>query len=142
VSKGLLLDTHIALWLDSGSQQLRRSTRTTIDECWHDGGMIYLSAVSVWEIALLADQGHVELDLPIERWVGRFLDRPGVASLALDHAAASRAYLLRHFEHRDPADRLLIASAIDADLPLVTYDDRIRRFARTHGRQYRFTSLA
>jgi len=142
VSAGLLLDTHIALWLDNGSQKLRRTTRARIDECWHGGGTIYLSAVSVWEIALLLDQGYVELDVPIEEWVGRFVERPGVSGLPLGHVAASRAYLLRHFEHRDPADRLLIASAIDADLPLVTYDDRIRRFARTHGRQYRFASVA
>jgi PIN domain nuclease of toxin-antitoxin system len=43
---------------------------------------------------------------------------------------------LRHLEHRDPADRLLIATAIGLGCPLVTDDDRIRRFARTRGRQY------
>jgi PIN domain nuclease of toxin-antitoxin system len=60
-------------------------------------------------------------------------------TVALDHAAAARAYNLHHLEHRDPADRLLIASAIGLGCPLVTHDDRIRRFARTRGRQYRFS---
>jgi len=59
-------------------------------------------------------------------------------AVALDHVTAARAYSLHHLEHRDPADRLLIASAIGLGCPLVTRDDRIRRFAKTRGRQYRF----
>ena len=47
----LLLDTHIALWLDSGDDALRPPTRVLIDDCWQNGGTILLSAVSVWEIA-------------------------------------------------------------------------------------------
>jgi PIN domain nuclease of toxin-antitoxin system len=42
--------------------------------------------------------------------------------------------------HRDPADRLLIASAIELACPLVTYDERILRFAAEYGRPYRFTA--
>jgi PIN domain nuclease of toxin-antitoxin system len=134
----LLLDTHIALWLSHGDARLRESARKTIDAAWKGGGRIYFSAVSVWEIAMLVEKGAIELDLPVEAWVERFLDRPGLDAVPLDHAAAARAYSLHHLEHRDPADRLLIASAIGLGCPLVTHDDRIRRFARTRGRQYRF----
>lgn len=135
----LLLDTHIALWLSSGDDRLGRTTRQAIDAAWKEGGRIFLSAVSVWEIAMLVDKGFIELDLPVNEWVERFLDRPGLEAVALDHAAAARAYNLHHMEHRDPADRLLVASAIGLGCPLVTHDDRIRRFARTRGRQYRFS---
>jgi PIN domain nuclease of toxin-antitoxin system len=138
VSDGLLLDTHIALWLDSGDTRLRRATGDLIDERWRRGNTIYLSAVSVWEIALLLDTERIELDLPIASWVARFLDRPGVDAAPLTHGAACRAYELPHLEHRDPADRLLIATAIELDCPLVTYDDRIARFGKRHGRRYRF----
>ena len=55
--------------------------------------------------------------------------------------AAARAYTLHHLEHRDPTDRLLIATAIGLGCPLVTYDDRIRRFARTRGSRYGFVVL-
>lgn len=72
----LLLDTHIALWLDSGSGRLRRSTAALVDDCWRNGGTILLSAVTVWEIALLVDTGRVALDIPVE-WVERFAGRPG-----------------------------------------------------------------
>ncbi len=138
----LLLDTHIALWLDSGDNHLRDSTRALIDGCWRNGGTIFLSAITAWEIALLVDTGRIDLDVPIEAWVKRFLDRPGIEAVPLGHGPASRAYQLHHLEHRDPADRLLITTAVDLGCPLVTYDEHIAQFGRKHGRQYRFTVAA
>lgn len=138
MTDGLLLDTHIALWLDSGDRSLRPPTRALIDDCWRGGGTIFLSAVSAWEIALLVDSGRIDLDLPVEAWVERFLARPGVEAAPLGCRTASGAYRWRHFEHRDPADRLLIATSIELDCPLVTYDKRIARFGGEHGRQYGF----
>jgi len=134
----LLLDTHIALWLDSGDDRLRASTRALIDGCWQNGGAILLSAITVWEIALLVDTGRIDLDVPVAAWIERFLDFPGIEAVPLGHQAASRSYRLHHLEHRDPADRLLIATAIELACPLVTYDERIVRFGKKHGRQYRF----
>jgi PIN domain nuclease of toxin-antitoxin system len=142
VRDALLLDTHIALWLDSGDERLRAATRTLVDDCWRSGGTVFLSAVTAWEIALLVDTGRIELDLPIEAWVARFVERPGITAAPLSHRAASGSYRLHHFEHRDPADRLLIATAIELGCPLVTYDERIERFGARHGRQYRFMVAA
>lgn len=87
---------------------------------------------------MLVDTQRIDLDIPVEAWIERFLDRPGIEAVPLSHHAASRSYRLHHLEHRDPADRLLIATAIELACPLVTYDDRIARFSRKHGRQYRF----
>jgi len=138
LTSALLLDTHIALWLDSGDDRLQPSTRALVDGCWRGGGTVCLSAVTVWEIALLVDSDRIELDLPLEAWLARFLERPGIEAVPLCHRAASRAYQLHHLEHRDPADRLLIATAIELACPLVTYDDRILRFGKRHGRRYGF----
>jgi PIN domain nuclease of toxin-antitoxin system len=138
VTDRLLLDTHIALWLDSGDDRLRASTRALIDGCWQNGGAILLSAITVWEIALLVDTGRIDLDVPVAAWIERFLDCPGIEAVPLGHQAASRSYQLHHLEQRDPADRLLIATAIELACPLVTYDERIVRFGKRHGRQYRF----
>lgn len=134
----LLLDTHVALWLESGDRRLRAPTRALIDGCWQNGGSIFLSAVTAWEIALLVDAGRIDLDIPVEAWIERFLGRPGIEAVPLGHSAACRSYQLHHLEHRDPADRLLIATAIELTCPLVTYDERIARFSEKHGRQYRF----
>jgi PIN domain nuclease of toxin-antitoxin system len=134
----LLLDTRIALWLDSGDESLRPATRALIDDCWQGGGTIFLSAISAWEIALLVDSGRIDLDLPVEAWVDRFLGRPGVEAAPLDCRAAARTCEWRLLEHRDPADRLLIATSIELACPMVTYDERIARFGEAHGRQYGF----
>jgi PIN domain nuclease of toxin-antitoxin system len=139
VIDGLLLDTHIALWLDSGDERLRPETRTLIDACWLRRGVIHLSAVTAWEVALLVDLDRIALDLTPSRWVARFLDRPGVAAAPLDCRAASAAYRLEGLEHRDPADRLLIATAIALSCPMVTYDARIATFAAEFGRVHGFT---
>ena len=138
MSGSLLLDTHIALWLEGGDRRLRSSTRKAIDAHWQNGGTVLLSAVSVWEIALLVDTGRLNLDVPVDAWVERFLDCPGIEGVPLDHRTAARSYQLRLLEHRDPADRLLIATAIQLSCPLLTYDERITRFGTRYGNEYRF----
>lgn len=139
MTDSLLLDTHIALWLDSGNERLLPSTRTLIDRCRQNGGTIFLSAVTTWEIALLVDTGRIDLDLPVEAWVQRFIDRPGISGMPLSHRAAARSYQLHPLDHRDPADRLLIATAIELACPLVTYDERIIQFGKKRGRQIGFS---
>jgi PIN domain nuclease of toxin-antitoxin system len=129
----VLLDTHIAIWLETGDERLRPTTLRLIEDCWRNGGTILLSAVSVWEIAQLVYRGRIELVGPLEAWVDRFVDRPGVEVLPLSYRAASRAYRLEGLEHSDSADRLLIATAIERGCPFVTYDARIARFSQTHG---------
>lgn len=140
MSEALLLDTHIALWLDAGDERLLPTTRALIDSCWQAGGTIALSAVTAWEIALLVDTGRVVLDTPLDDWLARFLMRPGIIAVPLGYTAAARAYRLHHLEHRDPADRLLAATAIELSYVLVTYDERLLRFAESYGSQYGFAA--
>jgi PIN domain nuclease of toxin-antitoxin system len=140
VTETILLDTHIALWLDSGSDRLRPATRDLIDTCWRNGGLVLLSAVTAWEIALLIDTGRIALDISLPAWLERFTARPGIDAVPLSHQAASHAYRLHHLAHRDPGDRLLIATAVERACPLVTYDVRIIHFAETHGSQYGFAT--
>jgi PIN domain nuclease of toxin-antitoxin system len=131
----LLLDTHVALWLDAGDARLRVGTRDAIDQLWRAGGSILISSVSAWEIALLANTGRISLDCPPEAWIERFLGRPGVAAVPLTWRASARAYQLPNFERRDPADRLLVATAIELGCPLVTYDGPLSDYATGVGRQ-------
>jgi PIN domain nuclease of toxin-antitoxin system len=135
----LLLDTHIVLWLDSGDAHLRPETRATLETCWRAGGTLLVSAVTAWEIALLSDLRRIKLDLPAADWIERFLGRPGVEAVPLSWRATCGAYGLKDLEHRDPADRMLIATAIELKCPLVSYDKRITEFALAFGAQYRFS---
>jgi PIN domain nuclease of toxin-antitoxin system len=135
VTDALLLDTHIALWLDSGSVRLRPPTRSLINDCWQRGGTIFLSAISAWEIALLSNLNRIKLDVTVGAWIDRFLALPGIEAAPLSFPAAALSYQIRGFDRRDPADRLLIATAIELSCPLVTYDSYIATFAKRHGRR-------
>lgn len=139
MTDNLLLDTHIVLWLANGDTRLRPSTSGLIERCRRNGGTVWFSAVSVWEIAQLANARRLVLDRPIKAWIERLLDHAGMAALPLSWQAAMGAYPLYSLEHRDPADRLLIATAIERACPFITYDERIARFGETHGAQYGFT---
>jgi len=138
----ILLDTHIALWLDSGDERLHPSTLGLIDDCWRNGGTVLISAVTAWEIAQLANARRINLDLSAEDWIERFVDGPGIQAVPLTLRAASRSYRLPHLRHRDPADRLLIATAIELACPLITYDARITRFGEQHGTECGFVTGA
>lgn len=132
----ILLDTHILLWLENGDSKLRPSTRGMIEEHWRSGGTVLVSAVSAWEIAMLMDGGRIRLEYSAEEWMQRCLGRPGFKEVPLSWRTGIEAYKLRHFEHRDPADRLLTATAIELACVFVTYDARISRFAARWGKQY------
>lgn len=132
----ILLDTHILLWLENGDAKLPPRTRGLIDRHWQGGGTVLVSAVTAWEVAMLVEGGRIQLDRPTQAWFRRCLDRPGFEMVPLSWRACIQAYELRDLEHRDPGDRLLIATAIERRCALVTEDERIIRFAQHHGRQH------
>jgi PIN domain nuclease of toxin-antitoxin system len=121
---------------------LRRTTASRLEEHWRAGGVLYLSAISIWEIAMLVHGRRIVLDVPVERWVARFLEMPSIEAMAVTPQIAGRAYAFEHYDSGDPADRLLIATAMALDCPLVTYDRRIVAFGKRHGRRYGFAAIA
>jgi PIN domain nuclease of toxin-antitoxin system len=136
----ILLDTHIALWLETGSDRLRPETLGLIEACWRGGGTVLISAITVWEIAQLVHYGRIALTRPLDAWIECLADRQGIEVLPLGYRAALGAYRLDPLEYRDPADRLLIATAIEQGCPLITYDARIVRFGELYGDQYGFAA--
>lgn len=133
MTDGLLLDTHIVLWLANGDVRLRAATRGLIEQRWRAGEAMLVSAVSAWEIGLLADAGRIDLGRPAAEWVGDFLQWPGVVGVPLSPTAAVSAYALEGLVHRDPADRLLVATAVELGCAFVTYDARLIAFGAAHG---------
>lgn len=114
----LLLDTHVLLWVVGDADRLKFETRGVLAEA---GNTVFVSVVSLWEIAVQCRIGKLEAD---------------VASIAAQLAPASKLQLLgitpRHLitldnlqfreQHRDPFDHLIIAQAMCEDMMLVTQD--------------------
>lgn len=133
MASGLLLDTHILLrWMSAGTP-LHPATKSLIDSHHAQGATLWVSAVSAWEIGALAGKGRISLDRPLGDWLGAVLQQPGFAFAPVTLGIAVRSYSLPGLEHGDPADRLLIAAAIDLRVPLVTYDRRITAYADEFG---------
>jgi PIN domain nuclease of toxin-antitoxin system len=117
----ILLDTHVFLWAVIDSKKLGRNARGTIlaaDE-------VYISAASIWEIAIKARLGKIDGD-PNE--MSRAIEESGFFPLPVSptHAAAV-AQLPDH--HHDPFDRLLIAQAITEPLVLLTADEVLLQYS-------------
>lgn len=117
----ILLDTCGLLWLVSGSGTLSASVLEQIDT----EPIVSVSAISALEIGLKVRAGKLELPMPVGDWWEQ-----AVTHHRLDVAATDATILIRSTElppiHRDPADRIIIATALERRAPVVTSD---RRFA-------------
>jgi PIN domain nuclease of toxin-antitoxin system len=114
----LLLDTQALLWWRDGSRRLGRRARQAIEA---DASTVWVSAASIWEIAIKSSLGRLRLRGAFEDWTGDALRARGFATLSVtvDHAVAV-AGLPPH--HQDPFDRLLIAQGRTENLTILTAD--------------------
>lgn len=115
------LDTHVLLWLRSGSRRLGSGTRLEIDRAWRNRTLC-VSAVSFWEIALLKAKGRIHAPEEVEPWRRQQLEE-GLIEVALDGEIGIRAANLADFV-ADPADRMIVATALGGHR-LVTADRHI-----------------
>jgi PIN domain nuclease of toxin-antitoxin system len=118
----IVLDTHVLLWLDQEVGLLGAKARALADYALTEGGLA-VSAISFCEIAALVTRAKFVLRLPVQEWRQDLLDR-GVSELAVDGQIAIDAVLLPAL-HRDPADRLIVATALATEAVLLTADERI-----------------
>jgi PIN domain nuclease of toxin-antitoxin system len=124
----LLLDTHVWLWLVAGSADLTTEARLRIDEA-AAAGTLRIAAISLWEVVLLASRGRIVLRKSIGLWLEEALADPGPAIDPLSPQIAVESYALPDVFHRDPADRLIVATARVANAILMTRDHRILDYA-------------
>ena len=124
----LLLDTHAILWIAGGDELSARSKRALADAV--NEGRLLFSAVSAWELGLLTTKLHLSAGRSAAQWIAElFAAIPMLEPIPLDFSmAAATADLPKPF-HKDPADRLLVATARELDVPIVTRDRRILAYA-------------
>ena len=118
----ILLDTHALVWLDGGQAELGLSSRRAADEALRQGRLA-VSAISFWEIARLVQRQRVNVRLPVEAWRRNLLSA-GLYEVEIDGRIGVLATELEAL-HKDPADRVIVASAIDFGARLMTADERI-----------------
>lgn len=115
----VLLDTHIWLWWVHQAPELNREHQQLIDSA----ESIFVSAISCWEVAMLQQRNKIILSVDLMDWFQLAMEESGVESLSISQRIAILAAQLP-MHHKDPADRLIIASALKESLYLLSYDSK------------------
>ncbi len=123
----IVLDTHAWLWFVGDPARLSRAARTAIERATIDSS-VRVSSISSWEVALLVKKGRLELSMDVDEWVDRAASLPFLRVVPVDHRVAVRAVHLAPPLHEDPADRIIVATALSLNASLVTKDQRLRRY--------------
>ena len=123
----ILLDTHAWVWFVSDPSQLSKAARKAVDGAL-EAGELAVSSMSVWEVAMLVEKGRLKLSMDAGAWVARSEAMPFLRFLPVTNAIALRSVELPPPLHSDPADGIIVATALQHRLPLVTKDRRLRAY--------------
>ena len=118
----VLLDTLALVWLVSGNVRLGVHARSTIHQAAANN-LLLVSAITPWEIAMLVSKGRLTLDRDVDDWVETSLKLPGIRLVPLSPQIAIASTLLPGAIHKDPADRIIAATARRLGATLLTEDN-------------------
>lgn len=127
----MLLDTHTWLWHAMGdAKRIAPRARREVDRAT-DRGALVVSVVSVFEVTSLAASGRLHLATSPDAWIRQSIDAGRIRIAEMTMAVAIEAGSIPRLMLPDPMDRLLVATARNLDVPLVTRDARILDYIRT-----------
>ena len=128
----IICDTHIPLFWANAPSRLSASAAAALEKGRQEG-QLAIADISLWELALLIDRGRLRLpgDVRPVDYLSRLLQalRLQVLPITAQIAVLSRSSL---FQHGDPADRLIAATALDGGWPLITADEKLRALPDLH----------
>lgn len=123
----ILLDTHILIWWVSNDKQLSKSASKAIEQELIDGEII-ISSITAWEIAMLVAKNRLVLAMDVETWLTTIAQIEHVRFHAVDNEIAVKSANLSDDFHKDPADRMIVATARKLGCALVTADEKILNY--------------
>jgi PIN domain nuclease of toxin-antitoxin system len=121
----LLLDTHVWIWRLLEPERLSQRAEQALVRRENE---LFLSPISTWETLVLARKGRIRLRPSPLEWVTDALRRSSLTAAPLTHEIALRSDRLEGFGSEDPADRFLVATALEHGFVLVTRDAAMRSF--------------
>jgi PIN domain nuclease of toxin-antitoxin system len=121
----ILLDTHVVVWLALAPERISKIARAAIDEARHNGGGLAICGITLLEIATANLNGRISLAMSLESFLKDVEERFVV--LPISARACARTLTLPAGYPKDPADRVIGATALVEGMGLVTADREIRR---------------
>lgn len=123
----ILIDTHVLLWWLSNPEQLSKKATRAIEETISDN-TIYVSSISAWEITMLVEKKRLVLTMGVKDWIIRSEALPFIKYVPVNNSIAIKSVQLQGNIHNDPADRIIVATALLMNAQLVTKDERLRKY--------------
>ena len=120
----IVLDTHVWVWFVSNPELLSKAAKKAIDVSMEQK-TIYISSISAWEVALLVAKKRLKLSTDVIDWIGKSERLPFFQFMPVDNSMAVKSVNLPQPLHKDPADRIIIATAITIAAPVVTKDEKL-----------------
>ncbi|VIO81470.1 Ribonuclease VapC22 [Bradyrhizobium ivorense] len=117
----LLLDTHAAIWI-AEDQRITSEAKEAIEAVYRADGTVYVSAITAWEIGMLVARNRLGLSMRPERWFQQLLAVEGVQLAELSPDVLIASSFLPGEPPRDPADRIILATARELGATLITRD--------------------
>ena len=126
----ILLDTHVVVWLALDQTHLSKNARVAINDARENGDGLAISDITLLELATLSSKGRIRLEISLESFLQEIEAR--FIILPISGRACVRALRLPATYPRDPADRIIGATALIEGMPLLTADRQIRRSRALH----------
>ena len=119
----ILLDTHIVIWYTEGIKL--SPYQIGLIESARKRNELYISAISIWEITMLATKCKVIFSMSTNEWINKLLSIPGLNLIDLSVPILMQSCELPNYQYKDPADRMIIATSRVNSLSLMTFDSKI-----------------
>ena len=123
----LLWDTCAAIWI-SEEAKIAEAALAIVDQAYDEGVPSYVSPITAWEVGLLVSLGRMQSPTSPQRWFARVLDIPGVRLADMPPDVLIAASFLPGRPPRDPADRIIAATARDLGATLITRDRALLQY--------------
>ncbi len=125
----LICDTHVLVWLDEGNPRLGANALLAMNKALATG-QLAVASISFWEIAMLVEKQRLDIRIELDVWRLELL-QTGLLEIPLQGSTALRAGRLQAF-HGDPADRMIVATALENSATLMTADRKILGWDALH----------
>ncbi len=125
----LICDTHVLVWLDEGNPRLGANALLAMNKALATG-QLAVASISFWEIAMLVEKQRLDIRIELDVWRLELL-QSGLLEIPLQGSTALRAGRLQAF-HGDPADRMIVATALENSATLMTADRKILGWDALH----------
>jgi len=124
----ILLDTHALVWWVADPKRIPAKARRAVDSAVKSSESLAVSSISIWEIAMLVARKRLAFTIDAESWIASVEALPFFTFIPVDNRIAVRSVELEKFPHRDPADRIIVATALGLGALVVTADARLREY--------------